>query len=61
MRPLAHAVPAALIELLRATPLSDAKVAFAWRTAVGPAVERATMVKLDRGVLVVEKIGRAHV
>src|SRR6202043_545674 len=54
VRPIADAVPAALIELLRTTPLSDGKVTFAWRTAVGPAVERATTVKLDRGVLIVE-------
>jgi predicted nucleic acid-binding Zn ribbon protein len=54
VRPIAHAVPAALIELLRTTPLSDGKVTFAWRTAVGPAVDRATAVKLDRGVLIVE-------
>jgi hypothetical protein len=54
VRPIAHAVPAALIELLRTTPLSDGKVTFSWRTAVGPAVERATAVKLDRGVLIVE-------
>jgi hypothetical protein len=54
VRPIADAVPAALIELLSAAPLSDGKVTFAWRTAVGPAVERATTVKLDRGVLIVE-------
>ena len=47
MRPLAQAVPGAVAELLRGAPLSDGKVAFAWKVAVGPAMERATAVKLD--------------
>ena len=54
MRPLAHALPGALIELLDAAPLSDGKVNFAWSAAVGPALDRATAVKLERRVLVVE-------
>lgn len=54
MRPIAHVVPAALMELLRTAPLSDGKVTFAWRAAVGPALERATAVKLESGVLIVE-------
>lgn len=54
MLPLAHMVPAALAELLRTAPLSDGKVDFAWRTIVGPAIGRATRVKLERGVLIVE-------
>jgi hypothetical protein len=57
MRPLQHvqhAVPGALVELLRETPLSDGKVSFAWKTAVGPALARATAVKLDAGVLYVD-------
>jgi hypothetical protein len=54
MRPLSHAVPAALAEILRAAPLSDGKVTFAWRTAVGPALERVTNVKLEQRVLIVE-------
>ena len=54
MRPLAHAVPGALIELLRGAPLSDGKVTFAWNAAVGPAIERVTAVKLERGVLRVD-------
>jgi hypothetical protein len=54
MRPLAHAVPGALTELLRNQPLSPGKVAFAWRAAVGPGVERVTSVRLESGVLVVE-------
>ena len=54
MRPLTHALPGALVQLLRDTPLSDGKVGFAWRAAVGPALERATRVKLERNVLIVE-------
>ena len=54
MRPLQHALPGALAELLRAAPLSPGKVAFAWRTAVGPALERVTSVRLEARVLLVE-------
>jgi predicted nucleic acid-binding Zn ribbon protein len=49
-----HALPGALSELLRDTPLSDGKVTFAWTSAVGPAIARATDVKLERGVLIIE-------
>jgi hypothetical protein len=54
MIPLQHAVSGALIELMQAAPLSDGKVSFAWQTAVGPALARATTVKLDQGVLYVD-------
>ena len=54
MRPLAHVVPSALIRLLHDAPLSDGKVGFAWRAAVGPALGRATHVKLEGTVLFVE-------
>jgi predicted nucleic acid-binding Zn ribbon protein len=54
MKPLTVAVPGALRLLLRNAPLSDGKVAFAWRVAVGEAFERATAVKLESGVLIVE-------
>jgi hypothetical protein len=54
MRALSHVVPAALRELLRTTPLSPGKVTFAWTTAVGPALERATSVRLEGDVLIVE-------
>ena len=47
-------MPGALVDLLRATPLSQGKVAFAWRATVGPALERVTAVCLDNGTLVVE-------
>jgi hypothetical protein len=57
MRPLSHAVPAAIAGLLRAAPLSDGKVSFAWRAAVGPALERVTAVKLEGRVLLVDTAG----
>lgn len=58
MRSLAHVVPGALVELLRSAPLSDGKVTFAWNAAVGHALERATHVKLDGTVLIVETTSR---
>ena len=57
MRPISHVVPAAVMELLRRAPLSDGKVTFAWNTAVGPALERATTVRLEGATLIVETIG----
>jgi hypothetical protein len=57
MRPLAHAIPGALTELIKAAPLSDGKVSFAWRAAVGPALERVTAVKLQGRVLLVDTAG----
>ena len=49
-------MPGALIDLLRGSPLSDGKVTFAWKAAVGPAFERVTHVKLDHRVLLVETV-----
>ena len=57
MRPISHIAPAALMELLRMAPLSDGKVTFAWKTAVGPALERVTTVRLAAGALMVETTG----
>ena len=54
MRPLASAMPGALAQLLRDAPLSDGKVDFAWKAAVGPAFERATAVRLEGTVLIVD-------
>ena len=54
MRPLSQAVPGAVASLLRDAPLSDGKVAFAWKVAVGPAMERATAIKLDGTILIVD-------
>lgn len=54
MKPLTLAIPGALRMLLHNAPLSDGKVGFAWRAAVGDAFERATAVKLEAGALIVE-------
>ena len=58
MLPLQQAVPSVLAEVLAAAPLSPGKVAFAWKAVVGTAVERATEVRLQDGVLVVEPASR---
>jgi hypothetical protein len=44
-------VPDALAAVLRKAPLTPDKVAFAWRTAVGPALDRVTTVELKGAVL----------
>lgn len=54
MEPIGRALPAVVTELVRAAPLSPGKVEFAWKTAVGNALGRATSVKLEDGVLIVE-------
>jgi predicted nucleic acid-binding Zn ribbon protein len=51
---VSHAVPGALAELLSAAPISTGKVSFAWRVAVGPALERVTSVRLEGRVLIIE-------
>jgi hypothetical protein len=58
MRPLSSAVPGALAALLREAPLSPGKVTFAWRAAVGQAVERETAVRLEGTTLVVDAATR---
>lgn len=40
-------MPAVLADVIRKAPLTDEKVAFAWRLAVGPAVDNATTVRLS--------------
>jgi hypothetical protein len=49
--PVQQCVPDALAEILRRAPLSDDKISFAWRAAVGQAMDRGTSVSFDRGVL----------
>jgi predicted nucleic acid-binding Zn ribbon protein len=39
-------MPAVVAEVIRKAPLSDEKVAFAWRLTVGPAIAKATKVRL---------------
>jgi pyridoxine 5'-phosphate synthase PdxJ len=54
MVPVHRVMPHALAAVLRQAPLSPAKVAFAWRMAVGPALDQATTVHLREDVLHVE-------
>jgi hypothetical protein len=44
--PVHRFMPDALAAVLRKAPLTAEKVAFAWRTAVGPSVDRVTAVEL---------------
>ena len=54
MIPAHQLIPTALAEILRKAPLTPEKVAFAWRSAVGPAVDNATTIELRGGVLYVQ-------
>ena len=48
-------MPAVVAEVIRKAPLTDEKVAFAWRLAVGSAVGKATTVRLaSNGTLYVK-------
>ena len=49
--PVSRVMPQALADILRNAPLTPEKVAFAWRTTVGPAVDRVTSVELKGYVL----------
>ena len=51
--PLQRFMPDALASVLRKAPLTPEKVAFAWRNAVGPAVDAVTSVELRDGILLV--------
>ena len=52
--PLRQIMPEALAVVLREAPLTPDKIAFAWCTAVGPAVGRVTTVTLKGRVLHVQ-------
>jgi hypothetical protein len=54
MDPLSSAMTGAIGRLVRDAPLSTGKVEFAWKLAVGPAVCRATAVRLENGILLVD-------
>ena len=54
MIPVHRVMPGALAIILRKAPLTSEKIAFAWRTAVGPAIDRVTMVDLKGRVLHVQ-------
>ena len=54
MIPVNQFMPAAVARILRKAPLSPEKVAFAWRSAVGAAVDKVTSIELRGGVLRVQ-------
>jgi hypothetical protein len=54
VKPIVQGLPGALAELLRGAPLSPGKVDFAWKAAVGPALQRATTVRLEGTRLLVD-------
>lgn len=49
--PVHQFLPHALAAILRKAPDSPEKVAFAWRAAVGPSVDKVTTIALDGRVL----------
>jgi hypothetical protein len=51
MLPVHRFMPQALASILQKAPLSPEKVGFAWRSAVGPALDGATSVELRGDVL----------
>jgi hypothetical protein len=51
MIPVHHIIPEALAAILSKAPLTPEKIAFAWRVAVGPSVDRVTAIELKGGVL----------
>jgi hypothetical protein len=51
--PLQRFMPDVLAGVLRKAPLTPEKVAFAWRNAVGPALDAVTSVELRDGLLLV--------
>ena len=51
MIPVQQFLPDALATVLRQAPLTPEKVAFAWRTAVGAAVDKASVAVLRDNVL----------
>lgn len=61
MIPVQTILPAALASIVRKAPLTDEKVTFAWRTAVGPVIAGATDVSLsvEKGTLYVRARDRA--
>ena len=54
MQPIGQILPRALAQIVREAPMSRGKVDFAWKSAVGTAMARASNVLLENGVLLVE-------
>ena len=51
MIPVRQVIPEAVAEIVRRAPLTPEKVVFAWRSVVGPAIDHATSVTWNDGVL----------
>jgi hypothetical protein len=45
--PVHRVIPHALAAVLEKAPLTPEKIAFAWRMAVGPAIDKATTIELQ--------------
>jgi predicted nucleic acid-binding Zn ribbon protein len=60
MEPLHQFLPAAVASLVRDVPLSPGKLAFAWRAAVGPAIDRATGVSLGADGVLEVRVADQH-
>jgi hypothetical protein len=54
MIPVRQVVPDAVAEIVRKAPLTPEKIAFAWRSVVGPAIAQATSVEWADRVLYVK-------
>lgn len=54
MESTAKLMPKVLAQIVRDAPLSPGKVDFAWRTSVGAATARASAVRLEGHVLLVD-------
>ena len=62
MVPIQEFMPGALAAVIKKAPLTSEKVAFAWRLTVGPAVDKATKVRLGSdGTLYVTAESKAWV
>lgn len=53
-------IPAVLADVIRKAPLCPEKVEFAWRSAVGPNVDRVTKVHLDASGVLYVRSADAH-
>ena len=53
-------IPAVLAEVIRKAPLCPEKVEFAWRAAVGSAMDRVTTVQLDDAGVLHVRAADAH-
>ena len=60
MDSIAEVAAAAVGSLLKEGPLSEGKLQFAWRLAVGPAIERVSSVSMGPGGVVVVTVSDAR-